>query len=132
MIILVGYIPTPEGRAALDASIELARTGSDTLLVVNGGREALRSDAKRVSEDGVTTLESELGAAGVAYEILTPRNEDEPAEQLLAVARERDPGLIVIGLRRRTPVGKFILGSAAQRILLEADVPVLSVKPDRH
>ncbi len=52
------------------------------------------------------------------------------AEDLLAVAEEVDPALIVIGLRRRTPVGKLILGSNAQRILLDAHAPVLAVKSD--
>ncbi|WP_423300145.1 universal stress protein, partial [Glutamicibacter nicotianae] len=36
--------------------------------------------------------------------------------------------LIVIGLRQRTQVGKFIMGSNAQRILLQAQHPVLAVK----
>jgi nucleotide-binding universal stress UspA family protein len=51
------------------------------------------------------------------------------AEQVLAVADEVSASLVVIGLRRRSPVGKLIMGSVAQRILLSADCPVLAVKP---
>ena len=54
----------------------------------------------------------------------------DPAEDLIAVAVEVDADFIVIGLRRRTPVGKLILGSNAQRILLEAPCPVLAVKAE--
>jgi nucleotide-binding universal stress UspA family protein len=46
------------------------------------------------------------------------------------VAREQGSDLVVIGIRRRTPTGKLILGSQAQRILLDAPCPVLAVKPE--
>ncbi len=52
----------------------------------------------------------------------------DPAEDLIAVAEEVDADLIVIGLRRRTPVGKLIMGSNAQQVLLDAGCPVLAVK----
>ena len=54
----------------------------------------------------------------------------EPAEDLIGIAESSGAELIVIGLRRRTPVGKLILGSNAQRILLDAHCPVLAVKSD--
>ena len=41
---------------------------------------------------------------------------------------DTDVDLLVIGVRRRSPVGKAFLGDVAQRLLLEADVPVLAVK----
>ena len=55
---------------------------------------------------------------------------NEPADDLIAVAEEVGADFIVIGLRRRTPVGKLIMGSNAQRILLEAPCPVLAVKAE--
>ena len=55
---------------------------------------------------------------------------NDPAEDLISVAQEVSADFIVIGLRRRSPVGKLILGSNAQRILLDASCPVLAVKAE--
>ncbi len=51
-----------------------------------------------------------------------------PAEDLVRAASDFEADLIVIGLRRRSAVGKLLLGSNAQEILLEAKCPVLTVK----
>ena len=51
------------------------------------------------------------------------------ADEVVRVAGKVDASVIVIGLRRRSPVGKLLMGSTEQRILLDADRPVLSVKP---
>ena len=71
---------------------------------------------------------ADAAADGVDMEVRQLVRGNEPAEDLISVADETGADLIVIGLRRRTPVGKLILGSNAQRILLDAPCAVLAVK----
>jgi nucleotide-binding universal stress UspA family protein len=77
------------------------------------------------SMDEVHTL---LHDTGVEHEVRQLVRGSDPSDDLIAVAEEVDADLIVIGLRRRTPVGKLILGSNAQQVLLDATCPVLAVK----
>ena len=49
-------------------------------------------------------------------------------DDLIVTAEDAAAAFIVIGLRRRSPVGKLLLGSNAQRVLLDASCPVLAVK----
>ncbi|MCE0488221.1 universal stress protein [Ornithinimicrobium sediminis] len=130
MSIVVGYVPTKEGRAALSRAAEEARLRGRKLIVVNshrGGREFDGDEARRFDEL-LETLEKSLDEQGVAHEVRTLVRGNDPSEDLIAAAEESDADFIVIGLRRRTPVGKLILGSNAQRILLDASCPVLAVK----
>jgi nucleotide-binding universal stress UspA family protein len=75
-------------------------------------------------------LTDELSASGVSYEIRIPADVQESAEELIRIAETTDADFIVIGLRRRSPVGKLLLGSNAQRVLLDAACPVLAVKAE--
>lgn len=88
MPVIVGFVPTKQGRAALDAS-------------------------------------------GLDYEISHAVHRKDPAEVLVDLAEQTNAELIVIGVRRRTPVGKLLLGSQAQQVLLDAECPVLAVKAPR-
>jgi nucleotide-binding universal stress UspA family protein len=128
--IVVGYVPKPEGRAALRRGAEEAQLRHAKLVVVNshrGGREFDRADALE-TEAQLKEVRDELSAAGVEHEIRQLVRGMDPAEDLINVATDVAAEFIVIGLRRRTPVGKLILGSNAQRILLDAPCPVLAVK----
>ncbi|HZJ06167.1 MAG TPA: universal stress protein [Nocardioidaceae bacterium] len=130
--IVVGYVPKPEGKAALRRAAEEAKLRQHRLLVVNshrGGREFDREDALE-SEAQMDEVKSELSQAGVEYEVRQLVRGLDPAEDLVNVAKEVGAELIVIGLRRRSPVGKLILGSNAQRVLLDAPCPVLAVKAE--
>ena len=129
-VIVVGYVPKAEGHAALRLAAEEAKLRGSSLVVVNshkGGREFDREDAME-SESQLEEVRSQLRAAGVQHEIRQLVRGLDPAEDLVSVAEEVGADVIVIGLRRRTPVGKLILGSNAQRILLDAPCPVLAVK----
>ncbi len=130
--IVVGYVPKPEGRAALRRAAEEARLRGSRLVVVNshrGGREFDRDDALE-SEEQLAEVKRELDGAGVEHEVRQLVRGMDPADDLVNVATEVGAEFIVIGLRRRSPVGKLILGSNAQRVLLDAPCPVLAVKAE--
>jgi len=71
-----------------------------------------------------------MAATGLAYEIHQAPDVLDPAEELIKVSESSPDAIIVIGLRRRSPVGKLLLGSNAQRVLLDASCPVLAVKAE--
>ena len=127
--VVLGYVPKPEGEAALAASIDEALRRRADLVVVSSPR-AHRGDAEahdRLQAE-LEEVRTRVEKAGVAVDVRHPDTGHEASDQLLNIADEVGAELIVIGLRRRTPVGKLILGSNAQRILLDAPCPVLAVK----
>ena len=126
--VVVGYVPSPEGRAALETGIAEARLRGARLVVVNTTRGDALVDDRFASDDDLRVVRAGLEEAGLSYDVRQSVGADV-GDQVLAVAEEVGAALIVLGLRRRTPVGELIMGSAAQRILLGASCPVLAVKP---
>ena len=129
MTVVIGYIPGEYGEAALTAGIEEARRRHTGIVVVNASKGDALVDRKYLGEDALADLRDRLGEAGVPHEVRQAVAADV-AEELLEVAGATNAEVMVIGLRRRTPVGKMIMGSVAQRVLLEAPCPVLAVRPD--
>lgn len=133
MAVVVGYIPTPEGRAALAAARSEAKERNLKLIVVNSfkGGSSFTAESSLDADSEAEGIRRELTAEGADFEILTLVRGNDPTDDLIEVAEKHNASLIVIGLRRRSPIGKLVLGSNAQRVLLEADCPVLSVKAAR-
>ena len=128
MTIVVGYVPTPEGEAALTAAISEAQLREEPLHIVNSSRGDVLADKRYASEDTLDEVRARLDETGIAYEIHQLVRGHEASEELVEAADRIKASLIVIGLRRRTPTGKLLTGSQAQRILLDAHCPVLAVK----
>lgn len=127
MTIVVGYLPTAPGRAALEAALQEARRRGTDLVVVQPRPK--RNPPREVLED-IDIEQEKLTQSGVPFELCELDHDSDPADVIIDTARERSAELIVLGLRRRTPVGKIVMASTAQRVLLESPCPVLAVKAD--
>ncbi|OZM79537.1 universal stress protein [Pseudonocardia sp. MH-G8] len=132
MTIVVGFVPTPEGRAALDAAAVESRTHGESVLLVNAVSGDQRIDRRMASDADLAAARAVLDEAGVPYEVRQEVGAGDGADGVLRAAEQAGAAAIVIGLRRRTATGKLLFGSTAQRILLEAECPVLAVKAPRE
>lgn len=128
-VIVVGYVPKPEGRAALRRAVAEAKLRGAHLVVVQSHRG---EPTAGTADESLVAARLEIESAGLSLEDRQSVVGLEPADHLMSVAAETDADFIVIGLRRRSPVGKLILGSNAQRILLDAPCPVLAVKAEEE
>lgn len=131
MLIVVGYLDSPEGEAALTSAIAEARLRDAKLLVLHSERGGPRQPEKEAiaSREAIERVERRLDEEGLDYETREYVLGRAPAEDVVDVATEEGAGLIVIGLRSRSMVGKLLMGSNAQEILMSAPCPVLCVPP---
>jgi nucleotide-binding universal stress UspA family protein len=128
MTVVVGYIPDKFGDAALGAGIEEARRRETDLVIVNATKGDALIDRRYLGADAWADLERRLMDLDRPHQLRRAMGADVAAE-ILKVVRDTDAQLVVIGIRHRTPVGKMIMGSVAQQVLLDSPCPVLAVKP---
>lgn len=130
MRIVTGYLPTPEGEAALETALDETRLRDAELIVVYSQRGDEKDEEFVQARESLEELEARIADSGVDAEVHHLVRDLPPGEDLVAFAEEHGADLIVIGVRRRSPVGKLVLGSNAQTIVLHAHCPVLCVKAD--
>jgi nucleotide-binding universal stress UspA family protein len=146
MTVVVGYTPTDVGRAALRRAAKEAELRGVKLVVVrsNAADSQFTQDEDAALAEELAVIEKHLDGVGIEHESrrfsttrsargsdpsLAERGND-PGEDVVAVAEETGAQLVVIGLRRRSLVGKLLMGSNAQKILMYAPCAVLSVHAD--
>ncbi|MGP9783352.1 universal stress protein UspA [Arthrobacter sp. MYb224] len=131
MSIIVGYVPSNVGEAAVAAAIKESKLRQEELLIVNSSRDGSLVDKNTASPEDLARVLESAAQAGIEARVLESTYRDDLTEEFLGLADEHQVSLIVIGLRQRSQVGKFIMGSQAQRILLQAQHPVLAVKVEQ-
>lgn len=119
MTVVVAYADSDEGTAALYAAADECLRRQLPLTVVDLGG----------TPDPITDVTTRLAGQGYSADVVCTDGAVDTVEEVLRVVAQRHAELLVIGLRHRTSVGKLILGSAAQRLLLDAACPVLAVRP---
>lgn len=128
MTILLAYVSRPEGRAALNKAIEISKERNEPLLIVNASPGGPQEDASLVPAFEVEEIEAELAAKGIQAEFKQYVRGNNAVDEINDMVETRDISLLIIGLRKRTAVGKLLLGSVAQEILMTVSCPVLCVK----
>jgi nucleotide-binding universal stress UspA family protein len=128
MVIVIGFIPDQYGEAALAHGLDEATRRQTGIVVVNTTKGDALVDKRYLGAEGKVTLEQRLVDSGVEHEVRQTMGRDI-ADEILAVAADVDADAIVIGIRQRSPVGKLIMGSVAQRVIIDAACPVIAVKP---
>ena len=124
MTIVAAYQQTPEGQAAVHRDLAEARLRDTDLVVLTAPAHAGGDPVHTIPE----VVDADRGDSATRVAIRPAVRGDDLAGEIIDLATELGADMIVIGLRRRSPVGKLFLGSTAQDVLLNASVPVLAVR----
>jgi nucleotide-binding universal stress UspA family protein len=126
--LLVAYAPRPEGQAALEKGIEIAKRRNERLIVVNASVGGTQEDPSKADIQDVERIEKLLAQAGLDAQFKQFVRGKSAVTEIEDLVESQQVSLLIIGLRKRSAVGKLILGSVAQDILLSVPCPVLAVK----
>ena len=130
MTVAVAHQVSATARLALSHAVQEAKLRGTDLAVLHMVSSALDADREDAYRAGVSDeIEKSVGAdAEVTWELHLRTVSGDVGDAIVKLTDRLRPDLLVLGARRRSPVGKALLGSVAQTIILEASVPVLVVK----
>lgn len=130
MKILVGYDGSNSGKDALAlAKKHAVAFGAQVIIVASltGGNVTHAVEVEHATED-LEFAKSMFDEDNIACETKLLVRGLTPGEDLIAFAKENAIDEIVIGIKRRSKVGKLLFGSNAQYIIIKAPCPVVTVR----
>jgi nucleotide-binding universal stress UspA family protein len=130
MKILVGIDGSNTSQEALQLAINNARAFDGELMAVTSMATGTpeENDEIRDAESTLAAAKSTAAAAGVSCSTHLLIRGNSAGEDIVGFAGENSVELIVVGIKRRSRVGKILMGSSAQYVILKARCPVLTVK----
>lgn len=130
MTILVAYVPRPEGQAALEKSISLAKERNEDLIVVNVTSGGVGEDSSHADAQDAERVEQLLSVSGIKFEFKHFFEGQNTVDVLENLVTSQRVSMLVIGLRKRSAIGKMIMGSMAHEILMTISCPILAIKAE--
>ena len=130
MKILVAYEENNSSEVALKMAVQHAKAFAGEVMLVTSMISGDEPELEEITE-AEKNLEKAKGYcqnAGVKCDSHLLIRGFEPGEDIVMFAQEQNADEIIIGIKRRSKVGKFIFGSTAQVVILDAHCPVLAVK----
>jgi nucleotide-binding universal stress UspA family protein len=130
MKILVGYDDSNVAKEALALAKKHAKTFGASVEIVTSmtkGTESEREDIEKAerSLEYVKGLFIEENISCNTHLLIRGLS---PGEDIVEFAKENNVDEIIVGVKRRSKVGKILMGSTAQYVILKAHCPVVSVK----
>lgn len=130
MKILVGFDGSNVSKEAVSLAERHAATFKAELIIAHsmvGGPEVPRKDFQ-IAENNLEHEKNRLLDNNIPCETILSVRGLQAGEDLVKLAEENSVDEIIIGVRRRSKVGKLLFGSTAQYVILTAPCPVISVK----
>jgi nucleotide-binding universal stress UspA family protein len=130
MNILVAYDGTKEAKEAVRLAVRHAKAFNARIILAYsmvGGPEIPRKEFEHAEKE-LQTQEILLKEEGLACETLLSVRGLETGEDIVKLAEEKQAEEIIIGIQRKSKVGKLLFGSTAQYIILNASCPVVTTR----
>jgi nucleotide-binding universal stress UspA family protein len=130
MKILVGYDGSNSAKEAMRVAKKYARAFGASVEVVTSMERGTENQQKEIesAEQGLAWAESVFSDAGIECRSHLLIRGVDAGEDIVQFAEENKVEQIVVGVKRRSKVGKLLMGSTAQYVILKARCPVVSVK----
>lgn len=130
MKILVCYDMTDPAEKAFGTAVKYAGEMKAKLVLIASLMGGTKENVEEINafEKGLRQAHQKAVESGIHCEKHLLMRGNSPGEDIVAFAEEIGADLIVLGVKKRSKVGKLMFGSTAQYVILQADCPVLAVK----